>query len=135
MIHQTALGAGFIPPSPPRPFTSSMGDDPLPCDLTLPDGDATILSSSSSASNAGTIMLGCATFPVTEFRSIIASSQPALAPLERARYRNQAFARKSFNSIRRNQQTDILIQPWFPVLLKQHSSPLIRAKLEMVEHK
>lgn len=54
MIHQTALGAGLVPPSPPRPFAPSLEANPLPCDPTLPDEDAIALSSSSSF-NAGVI--------------------------------------------------------------------------------
>ncbi len=47
-------------------------------------------------------------FPVTEFPPTVASSEAALAPLERARHRNQAFARKSVEYVHHNQQADIL---------------------------
>ena len=56
MIHQTALGAGFIPPSPPRPFASSVETNPLPCNSALPDGDvAMVLSSTSPSDTAGVV--------------------------------------------------------------------------------
>ncbi|KAF8342841.1 uncharacterized protein EI90DRAFT_2902879 [Cantharellus anzutake] len=48
MVIESALGAGLIPPSPPRPLVSTMEVDFFPSRSALSDGDVTIVASSSS---------------------------------------------------------------------------------------